>query len=170
MGLWFYWRGTKQCRVQSKGATMRYQSLTATAAVIALGPTLLCFQVSSPAAETAQALAAGTAQQVSANCTTDATGGDGVRHDCDSPASIINAPPNFVFNEHSVAGGETSGNGDEHSCALKFSSYAEVVPGTGIVQPMTASLTAHARSPSGHWSGRGWESCTYTIALVKYKQ
>jgi len=114
-------------------------------------------------------LAAGTSQQVTCECTTDATGGDGVRHACDSTPSIINAPPNHVFNQNNVRGGETSGNGDEHGCPLAFSKFVEVIPNTGLTQPTTATTTCHARGPSGHWAGRGWVSCTYVIDLVKYK-
>ena len=111
--------------------------------------------------------AQGTSQSVSVECTTDATGLDGVRHDCNATPSVIRAPANFVFNQNTAKGGETSGNGDDHVCGLNFSDQIEVIPGTGITQP--ATTTAHARSPSGHASGRGWVNCTYTIELVKYK-
>lgn len=109
-----------------------------------------------------------TVQILTAGCTTDATGGDGVRHGCDSPPTIITAPPGHVFIQNHVEGGETSGAGDEHSCGLIWSNYVEVLPNTGITQPRTATAKAHARGPSGHWAGRGWVSCEYKIRITRY--
>ncbi len=108
-------------------------------------------------------------QTLSTQCTTDPTGGDGVRHDCNSDPTTITAPDGYVFSQNSVKGGETSGAGDEHSCNLSWSNFVEVIPGSGITQPRTATTSCHARGPSGHWAGRGWCGCTYTITLTKYK-
>lgn len=111
-------------------------------------------------------------QSVAAECTTDATGGDGVRHDCDSTPTAISAPRGFVFIKDGpmgLAGGKTSGNGSEHECRYEWGDYVEIVPGTGIVQPRTFTLTAHARSPSGHFSGRGWAACRFQLTLTAYQ-
>ena len=45
--------------------------------------------------------------------------------------------------------------------------FVEVIPNSGITQPATATASAHARSPSGHWSGRGWESCICAIGVME---
>lgn len=113
--------------------------------------------------------AAQTPQTVTSECTTDATGLDGVRHDCDSQPTIVTAPAGYVFIQNAVSGGETSGNGDEHACRTSWSEYVEVVQGTGITQPRTFSLQSHARSPSGHASGRGWSVCSYALLITQYK-
>jgi hypothetical protein len=133
------------------------------AALLATAALLSATCVPSPA------WAAPTPQTLSAECTTDATGGDGVRHDCDSQPSTLTAPAGFVFIQNGLTGGETSGNGDEHECRNGWSNFVEVLPGSGITQPRTFSLRAHARSPSGHWSGRGWSVCTYTLTLTQYQ-
>ncbi|MBK1611866.1 hypothetical protein CKO44_00075 [Rubrivivax gelatinosus] len=107
-------------------------------------------------------------QRVTAQCTTDATGGDGVRHDCDSAPTVITAPEGFVFikdGPKGLAGGKTSENGSEHECRYDWSDFVEVVPGYGITQPRTFTLQAHARSPHGHFSGRGWVVCEYHLTL-----
>lgn len=113
--------------------------------------------------------AAPTPQKISAECTTDSTGGNGVRHDCDSTPSVVTAPDGFVFIQNGLSGGKTSGAGDEHDCRFSWSNYVEVIPGTGITQPRTFTLQAHARSPSGHWAGRGWVNCEFQLAVTSYK-
>jgi hypothetical protein len=110
-----------------------------------------------------------TPQTLSAECTTDATGGDGVRHSCDSASSILTAPAGFVFIQNGLQGGETSGTGDEHECRVAWSNFVEVIPGTGITQPRTFTLQAHAKSPSGYFKGRGWATCTYQLSLAGYQ-
>ena len=119
------------------------------------------------------ALAASQAtQSVAAQCTTDSTGLNGVRHDCDSAPTVITAPAGFVFikdGPKGLSGGKTSGNGSEHECRYEWSDLVEVVPGTGITQPRTFSLRAHARSPHGHSSGRGWVACQYQLTLTAFQ-
>lgn len=106
---------------------------------------------------------------ITAECTTDETGGDGVRHDCNSEPSTGTAPDGFVFNQNQAVVSKTSGTGDEHSCNFGWSDFTEVLPGTGITQPKTFTLSAHARSPSGHWAGRGWAKCTAILGLAEYQ-
>ena len=108
-------------------------------------------------------------QEIAAECTTDATGGDGVRHGCDSEVTRINAPAGHVFAEKTLQGGETSGNGSEHECRQGWDEYVEVIPGTKIMQPRVITLQAHARSPKGHFAGRGWAKCKYTVEISKYQ-
>jgi len=110
-----------------------------------------------------------TPQTIAADCTTDATAGNGVRHGCESNVSKLTAPDGFVFAEKTLTGGETSGAGSEHSCNLSWGDYMEVIPGTGIQQPRTVTLQAKARGPKGHFAGRGWAKCSYTVNLAKYK-
>jgi len=110
-----------------------------------------------------------TMQEIAAECTSKATGGDGTRNSCDSAVTRITAPDNHVFAEKTLAGGETSGSGSEHECRLKWEDYIEVIPGTKITQPRTVTLQAHARSPRGHFTGRGWAKCRYTVEVTKYK-
>lgn len=107
-------------------------------------------------------------QILTAECTTKATGGDGTRSACDSERSQIRAPANYVFVQNSLSGGEVSGNGSEHECLFGWDRFVEVIKGTGITQPTVFWIQAHARSPKGHFSGRGWAHCKYTVKLTRY--
>jgi hypothetical protein len=108
-------------------------------------------------------------QTISAQCTTDATGADGKRHACDSEVQKFTAPENHVFAVNTLKGGLTKSNGSEKSCSVGWDDLVEVIEGTDIKQPRTISLRAHARSPNGHASGRGWATCVYSAKLTKYK-
>ena len=108
-------------------------------------------------------------QVMTAEWTTDATGGDGRRHVCDTKWQVFTAPAGYVFAKESLKGGKESGNGSEHECRLLWDKYVEVIPGTEIKQPTVFKLQAHARSPKGHWTGRGWAHCKYTVKLSQYK-
>lgn len=114
-------------------------------------------------------------QTITAGCTTDATGWNGVRHACDSAPSVVRAPAGFVFVKDGAMGpkgppgGKESANGSEHSCNFAWSDYVEVIAGTGIMQPQTFTLNAHARSPHGHASGRGWVKCRYDVTMTRYQ-
>jgi len=78
-----------------------------------------------------------TTQEIAAECTTEATGPDGTRENCDSAVTRVTAPESHVFSEKTLQGGETSGNGSEHECRLKWENYVEVVSGSEIYQPRT---------------------------------
>lgn len=108
-------------------------------------------------------------QTISAECTTKKTGLDGIRHSCDTQSDTIRAPADHVFNQNSLQGGETSGAGSTHYCEPVFGDFVEVIPETGIVQPTSLTLSAHARGPKRHLGGRGWVKCSYTVHLVKYR-
>ncbi|MBY3104509.1 hypothetical protein HFO68_08075 [Rhizobium laguerreae] len=99
-----------------------------------------------------------------AQCTTDATGGDGVRHGCDSEIQTLQAPDSFVLAQNSLVGGLISGNGSEQECHIEWSQQTEILP--GIAQPRRLTLRAHARSPKGHFAGRGWATCKYSVTLA----
>ncbi|TBZ30951.1 hypothetical protein E0H47_31600 [Rhizobium leguminosarum bv. viciae] len=108
-------------------------------------------------------------QVIAAECTTDATGVDGRRKACDSAWTVISAPDGYVFAKETLSGGEASANGSEHECRVKWGKQEEILPGSKIMQPTELSLQAHARSPKGHASGRGWEKCKYSVTMSKYK-
>lgn len=112
-----------------------------------------------------------TLQTVAAECTTRPTGGDARRHSCNSAASVINAPDNFVFikdGPKGLSGGEFSGRGSEHWCIYEWSNYVEIIPDSGIVAPRTFSLRAHARGPRDRFAGRGWSKCKYELSFTSY--
>lgn len=110
------------------------------------------------------------AQDVTTQCTTGGTGWDGRRKACDSQPTTIRAPEGYVFvvNKHTVR--VTSANGSENDCRFSFDDPVEVVPGTGITQPRSFTAVAHARSPKGHSSGRGWTTCAHHLEMVSYKR
>jgi len=108
-------------------------------------------------------------QTITAGCTTDATGGDGVRRACTTEMTRISAPDGHVFAERTLVGGKTSANGSEHDCRVGWDDFVEVIPGTKILQPRTITLQAHARSPRGHFSGRGWVACRYEVQMARYQ-
>ena len=111
-----------------------------------------------------------TVQKISVECTTKATGFDGVRHSCMSEPSVLTAPKGHVFVENSLEVKEISGAGSlrkEERCIEKLSDYVEIIPDTGIKQPTRLELKAKARGPKGHGSGRGWAKCRVTINLVR---
>lgn len=97
-------------------------------------------------------------------CTTDGTGGDGVRHACDSEVQTVTSPDGYVLAQNSLSGGLTSGNGSEQECHVSWTNFVEVIP--NVTQPKTLKVRAHSRSPKGHWSGRGWAICKYTVILA----
>ena len=107
-------------------------------------------------------------QVMTAECTSKATGGNGARNACDTRWEVFTAPEGYVFAKETLKGGETSGNGSEHECRVRWGSYVEVIPGSLITQPTIFKLQAHARSPKGYFTGRGWENCEYTVKLTKY--
>ncbi len=103
-----------------------------------------------------------------AECTTEATGGDGVRHSCRSEWSTHTVPSGYVYIENKLEKGTTSDAGSENYCEHEFSDLVEVVSGTGITQPRTLKVRAVARSPKGHFTGRGWSKCYFRGVYVKY--
>lgn len=88
---------------------------------------------------------------ISAQCTTDATGGDGVRAACDSEHQRVTAPAGYALAKETILGGLSSGNGSEQERRIGWTDAVDVLP--GLPQPRTIRLQAHARSPKGHWSG-----------------
>lgn len=99
-----------------------------------------------------------------AQCTTNATGADGKRHGCDSEIQTVRAPDGFVLSQNTLAGGLISGSGSEQECHVTWSEMIDVIP--GVAQPRVFTLRAHARSPKGHFAGRGWATCKYSVVLV----
>ena len=104
-------------------------------------------------------------QEIVAECTTDGTSTTGARHSCDSQTSRITAPDGYVLSEKTLKGGVVKSNGSENECRVGWADYVDVIP--GVTQPRTITLQAHARSPKGHSSGRGWATCKYTVEMVK---
>ncbi len=104
-------------------------------------------------------------QEIVAECETKPTGGDGVRHNCDSQVSRITVPNGYVLAEKSLKGGFISEAGSSNECRVGWEDYVDIVP--GITQPRTITLQAHAKGPKGHWAGRGWTKCKYTVEMVK---
>lgn len=108
--------------------------------------------------------AAPQAVTVTAQCTTDSTGLDGRRAACDSQVQKVTAPDGYVLAKETAKGGLSSGNGSEQECRVRFTDNVEVIP--GLPQPRSIELQAHARSPKGHASGRGWAVCSYSVNMV----
>lgn len=104
-----------------------------------------------------------------AECTTKATGGDGARSGCDSAWSTHKVPSGYAYVEDKLEKGFTSKNGSEKRCDHAWTDEVEIVKGTGITQPTTLKVRAHARSPRGHFAGRGWAKCYFKGVYVKYK-
>src|SRR5579871_3394821 len=94
-------------------------------------------------------------QTLTASCNTNPTGLDGVRHDCTSSTSTINAADGYAFIQNDVAGGEVSGVGDKHECRLAWDNFVEIIPGSKIKLPRKASLSCYALGPSGRAAGGG---------------
>jgi hypothetical protein len=115
----------------------------------------------------------GSAQQprvVTAACTTRATTADGRQRSCRSERQTIRAPEDHVFVQNSLQGGFTRRNGSTNNCFHGWDDFVEVVPGSGITQPKTFWLQAHARSPRGSFAGPGWTACRFTLDLSRYGQ
>lgn len=111
-----------------------------------------------------------TVQELTTQCTTKATGIDGVRHWCDAAPDLLRAPTGHVLVERSLRGGEVRGNGSVSDCFADFADFVEVIPDTGIMQPTTLKIYGHARGPGGYSSGRGWVECRYTVTVVRLDQ
>jgi hypothetical protein len=48
---------------------------------------------------------------------------------------------------------------------MKASNYVTIIPGVSF--PRTVQFKVHARSPKGHWVGRGWTKVTTHIKFSK---
>jgi hypothetical protein len=108
---------------------------------------------------------------LTAECTTEPTGYDGVRHDCASEPTCFTAPANFAINQQEVSVIETSGAGNKHDCSIiGWGDYVEIVDGTGLKMPRTLCGQASAGSPDGALSGRGWAACHFSGYYVRYAQ
>lgn len=105
--------------------------------------------------------------EIAAECTTKATGLDGARNACDSEITTLTAPQGYAFVKETLQGGEISGNGSEHECHVNWQDNVAVIPGTQKTLHGVVTLQAHARSPQGHFSGRGWAKCTYIVEISK---
>lgn len=106
-----------------------------------------------------------TPQDVVVECVTDATGGSGRRHGCDTAWSVVRAPQGYFIktSSHTL---RAEGNGSEHDCFFNFGDPVEILPGLGVTQPTSFSARAHARSPKGHFSGRGWSKCYHHLEFA----
>jgi hypothetical protein len=109
-------------------------------------------------------------QEITAECTTRGTEISGKRNSCYSdPITKITAPKDHVFAERTLQGGLVRQAGSERRCIVGWDNYIEIIPGTGITQPTTITLQAHARSPRGYDGRRGWAACKYSVRMSKYQ-
>jgi hypothetical protein len=97
------------------------------------------------------------------------TGGDGVRDSAWSGWDVNKAPPDHVINRDTVKVEWHSQNGSENSYDLVYDGWVELVPGTNLKFPQTIKVRTFARSPKGHWTGRGWSKIKVTGDYVKYR-
>jgi predicted RNA-binding protein with TRAM domain len=105
---------------------------------------------------------------IASEVTTEATGGDGVRHSKDSDWSVFTVPTNCAIDPQRTVVEVLSENGSEHSYELQYDDYVVIVPGTQIKMPRTIRAKTHARSPTGFFSGRGWEQIRVTFTYVQF--
>ena len=82
----------------------------------------------------------------------------------------MRAPEDHVFVQNSLQGGFTRRNGSAEHLLPWMGRLVEVVPGSGITQPKSFWLQAHARSPRGSFAGPGWTACRFTLDLSRYGQ
>lgn len=107
--------------------------------------------------------------ELTCECTTKETGGDGVRHSCESNWDRNTAPENHVINKEKVNVEWLSQAGSENSYDMSWDDWVEIVPGTGLEFPRTVNVRVRARGPKGRFSGRGWSKIKVTGDYVKYK-
>ncbi len=100
-------------------------------------------------------------------CTTKATGLDGVRHNCTSEWSTVTAPENHVINRDSVKATWLSDNGSENRHDIKYDDWVTVI--ADLTFPQTMSVRVYALGPKGHGGGRGWSRVRITGTFTKYK-
>lgn len=108
-------------------------------------------------------------QEISTQCTTRPTGGDGRRHGCQSDWVKLTVPSGYVINKDASQVRVTSGAGSHSLCHQRFSGEVEVVAGTGLMAPTVTEIQADARGPSGHWAGRGWAHCKADVVFTKIR-
>ncbi len=106
--------------------------------------------------------------QLSIECSTPPTQGDGVRHDCKTSETRQAAPENYVIAQNSIKV-VNKGKGSYHDCNPRFEDYVEIIPGSGITQPKTFVIWAKAMGPSGHFAGTGSVQCDVTGFYTKYR-
>lgn len=94
---------------------------------------------------------------VSASCSTNATGPDGARHVC-SDSQTVKAAHGFKFLSP-PKGGRTTGTGSVSECRTSWNNETN---------PTIFTVWAHARSPVGSSSGRGWVTCEYVVEQIQW--
>ncbi|MBM4433174.1 MAG: hypothetical protein FJ025_04165 [Chloroflexi bacterium] len=107
--------------------------------------------------------------EIWAECTTKETGGDGVRHSCESGWDTNTAPDGHVINRDTVKVEWHSQAGSENDYDLVYDDWVEIVPGTNLKFPRTIKVRTSARGPKGLWAGRGWSKIKVIGEYVKYK-
>jgi hypothetical protein len=105
---------------------------------------------------------------ISANCATLQTAADGSRPACDSKHVVLHASADHAFAQNSLQGGEVEGEGSEHECRFGWDNFVEVIPKSGITQPTTLWIQAHARSPTGIGL-RGRSTCSFSVKQFSYR-
>ena len=106
---------------------------------------------------------------LSAECTTQETGCDGVRHGCQSGLSKNKLPSGYVYVVSKFEKWCNSCAGSENDCSHWWEDWVEIIPGSGITQPTSIVVQASARGPRGNCAGRGWSKCGYKAPYTKYK-
>lgn len=108
-----------------------------------------------------------------AECTTKGTDWDGSRNSCHTKEQCQAVPNGFVIVEDKISRKCTSCNGSENSvqksCRYTIGGLVELLPDSGIMEPTTICVSAHARSPRHNHGPRGWAKCEFTATYVKYK-
>lgn len=134
----------------------------------------------------------GYSSDITLRAETKATGGDGVRHSKDTEWSKVTAPDGYYINTNDILKNSSltidyhdkehedgaltikndfikitplSLNGSENRYYMEASNYITIIP--GISFPRTVQFKVHARSPRGHWKGRGWTEVRTQIKFSK---
>lgn len=106
--------------------------------------------------------------QLTAECETNPTGWDGVRHHCYSGWDKFTAIEGSVINRDSVT--ITSDEaGSDNRYDLEYDDWVELYPNSGLVAPRTIRLRSYARGPKGSFSGRGWSKYKLSGTYVSVK-
>lgn len=107
--------------------------------------------------------------EIASEVSTGSTGADGTRKSKDSDWTTFTVPDGFVINKEKTSVAIISERGSEHTYAVEYEDYVEIIPGTNIKQPTTIKAKTHARSDHGPGAGGGAMKIKVTFYYVKYR-
>ena len=107
--------------------------------------------------------------EIASEVSTGTSSADGTRQSKDSDWTKFPVPDGFIINKDKTSVAVISERGSEHTYAVEYEDYVEIIPDTNILQPTTIKAKTHARSDRGSGGGGGGMKIKVTFYYVKYR-